>query len=37
MKGAALGEWLEIIGILAVVASLVFVGIEIRQSVRAAH
>ena len=36
MKGAALGEWLEIIGILAVVASLVFVGVDIRQSVRAA-
>jgi hypothetical protein len=33
---AKLREWLEIIGILAVVASLVFVGIEIRQTSRAA-
>ena len=36
MRGSTLREWLEIIGIAAVVASLVFVGIEIRQSARAA-
>jgi hypothetical protein len=36
MNSAKLREWLEIIGILAVVASLVFVGIEIRQTSRAA-
>ena len=36
MKGSVLREWLEIIGIVAVVLSLVFVGIEIRQSGRAA-
>jgi hypothetical protein len=36
LNSAKLREWLEIIGILAVVASLVFVGIEIRQTSRAA-
>jgi hypothetical protein len=36
MNSVKLREWLEIIGILAVVASLVFVGIEIRQTSRAA-
>ena len=35
MNESRLREWLEIVGILAVVASLVFVGIEIRQSSRA--
>jgi hypothetical protein len=37
VNGAKLREWLEIVGILAVVASLVFVGLEIRQSSRAAY
>ena len=37
MNDAKLREWLEIVGILAVVASLVFVGLEIRQSGRAAY
>ena len=37
MNDAKLREWLEIVGILAVVASLVFVGLEIRQSARAAY
>ena len=37
MNDAKLREWLEIIGILAVVASLVFVGLEIRQSGRTAY
>ena len=36
MKEKRLRDWLEIVGILAVVASLVFVGYEIRQSGRAA-
>ena len=37
MNDAKLREWLEIVGILAVVASLVFVGLEIRQSGRTAY
>jgi hypothetical protein len=36
VNDAKLRDWLEIVGILAVVASLVFVGLEIRQSARAA-
>ena len=36
MSNSKLREWLEIIGIAAVVASLVFVGIEIRHSGRTA-
>lgn len=36
MNENRLREWLEIVGIVAVVASLVFVGMEIRQSARAA-
>jgi len=36
MSDSKLREWLEVIGILAVFASLVFVGIEIRQTSRAA-
>lgn len=36
MNSDGLREWLEIVGILAVVASLVFVGIEVRQSSEAA-
>lgn len=37
MNDSQLREWLEIVGILAVVASLVFVGLEIRQSGRTAY
>ena len=36
MSNGKLREWLELVGIAAVVASLVFVGIEIRQSSRSA-
>ena len=36
MNGEQLRGWLEIVGILAVVASLVFVGLEVRQSSEAA-
>ena len=36
MTSSKLRDWLELVGIVAVVASLVFVGIEIRQSARAA-
>lgn len=36
MKNEQLQDWIQIVGLFAVVASLVFVGIEIRQSSRAA-